>query len=176
MIVPSDLIYSHPLSHSLSRSLANARASTYFVTYKIYTGTTPVLIKKKKLDLNGWKFCAGCQKSCTRGSVPCFKVVTYPNGAVRSRASSSVSALTTGPRPSCVRARGDRFRRRRGSLRAPDLHAQNENHELRLKEEETLKTSVCSSHVMDRSAPTQANGRVYSDNDCVSRRPASSMF
>lgn len=99
--------FTHTRSLARSLSLTNAHASTYFVTYKIYTGTSPILIKNFfSNELNGWKFCTGCQNGCTWGSVPWFKVVAYPNGAVRSYASPSVSAPTTGPRRSRVRARG----------------------------------------------------------------------
>lgn len=153
--------FTHTRSLARSLSPANAHASTYLVTYKIYTGTTPILIKPFfSIELNGWKFCTGCQNGSTRGSAPCSRVVTYPNGAVRSDASPSVSAPTAGPRPSCVRARGHPTRVLRDGRNY----------------EEMMKPSVRRGPGMERSAAPRANGRVYTDNDCVNRRLASSMF
>lgn len=72
-----------------------------------------------------------------------------------------------GPRPFCLRARGD-----------PVPHTQNETHGLRdgRNDEETAKPSARRGPGTERSAAPRANGRVYTDNGCVNRRRASSMF
>lgn len=63
-------------------------------------------------------------------------------------------------------------------LSAALLHTQNEERELRdgRNYEEMMKPSVRRGPGMERSAAPRANGRVYTDNDCVNRRLASSMF
>lgn len=64
-------------------------------------------------------------------------------------------------------------------LSAALLHTQNEKRELRdgRNYEETMKPSVRRGGPgMERSAAPRASGPVYTDNDCVNRRLASSMF